>query len=139
MNRHLWIGVTVLLLLCLLLAILSAGSMVKTVGGGAEGAKALEEGLAVSASGVLAEDPPVRVFAMLPAAEGAGWRWKVEGTLLPGRTPGDPEVARVTERISFRCLAAPIGGKAPAGLLLLLHVPGKADWTREFDGEGRPR
>jgi hypothetical protein len=139
MTRRFWTAAAVLLGLCLAVSILAARNMVTTVGGGAEGARALEEGLRLASEGVFAEDPPLRVFAMLPAVEGGRWRWKVEGTLLPGRSPGDPEVGQVLERFARRSLATPVRGEDADGLLLLLHVPGKADWSREFDRQGRPR
>ena len=109
------------------------------LGGGPGATEGLELRLQATLGVVAAETPPLRVFAMMPEVQGGPWRWKVEATLRPGYKAADPETARVVERAKGFCLSTPVGGKAPGGLLFVLHQPGGPDWTRTYDAEGRPR
>jgi hypothetical protein len=139
MSRRFWIAAMVLLFACMGLALAASWNMASAVKGGAEGARRLQDRLQGSFSAVGKADPPLRVFAMLPAREGEGWRWKVEATLQEGRTPADPMTVRALERMVFHGLSERIRGKPPAGILLVLHVPGAPDWTRTYDDQGRAR
>ncbi len=139
MSRRLWIATLLALGACLAVALFATWTTVTSVGAGAEAGRDLEDRLRVVFESVAAEDPPLRVFAMMPPAEGEAWRWKVEATLRPGAAPADPPTARAVDRAVFLGLMAPLRGRPPGGMLLVLHVPGGPDWTRTIDGQGRPR
>lgn len=120
-------------------ALVAVQGLSTRVGGGSEGARDLEVRLRGACGAVAVEEPPLRVFAMMPEVEGGSWRWKVEATLRPGRSPADAETGRAMDRVLSRCLMTSVGGKPPGGILLILHQPGRPDWTRTYDGQGRPR
>ena len=139
MSKRLWIATLLALGACLAAAFFATWTTATSVGAGSEAGRALEDRLRVVFEAVAAEDPPLRVFAMMPPAEGERWRWKVEATLRPGASPADPPTARAVDRAGFLGLMTPLRGKEPGGVLLVLHVPGRPDWTRTFDGQGTSR
>jgi hypothetical protein len=137
MSRRAWAAFAAVLGILLVFALVASQMTLTTVTTGARGAQQLQERLRTACGAVAAEDPPLRVYGVPPAAEGAGWRWKVEATLRPGKRPGDAEVDRALERVVAACLSTDAGGKSPAGLLVRLRVPGGPEWAADYDGQGR--
>ena len=138
MRGKFWLVLVALVAIVGVFAFIAVQGMSSRVGGGAEGGRGLEVRLRVACGAVVLEVPALRVFAMMPEIEGGPWRWKVEATMRPGRSPVDPETGRALERVLALCLTTPLGRKPPGGLLLVLHQEGKPDWTRTYDGQGRP-
>jgi hypothetical protein len=139
MKGKFWLALMALVAVAGVFAFIAVQGMTTRVGGGADGARGLETRLRVACGAVAAEEPPLRVFAMMPESEGGAWRWKVEATLRPGCSPADPATGRAMDRVLALCLTSAVGGKPPGGVLLVLHQPGRADWTRTSDGSGRVR
>lgn len=133
--------VLILLVVCgaAIAALIAVQGVSRKVEGSSDGAKALEARLKAALGTLVAEEPPLRVFAMMPEKEGGFWRWKVEATVRPGRSPEDAEGARALDRAGNLCLRTGVGMRPCGGALLVLHQAGKADWTRTVGGEGRAK
>ncbi len=138
MNRNVWLAITALLLIVLFAAIVGVQMTISSVGGGPEATRSLQESLQAACGSVVQEAPALRVLSVPPSEASDRWRWKVEATLRPGKAPGAPDVDRAVDRTVGLCLNSSMQGKAPGGVLLVLHSAGGPDWSRTYDGEGRP-
>jgi hypothetical protein len=138
MSRKLWLLVMLMLGAVALLAVVLSQVSLSSLSGGARAAQVLQDRLRVTCRDVVLEVPPLRVFAIPPQKEGAGWRWKVAGTLRPGKACGSPEVESAVERVVARALTLSIQENPPAGIVVLLHRAGSPDMTRSWDSLGRP-
>jgi hypothetical protein len=138
MNRNIWLAITAVLLILLFAALVGTQMTVTTVGGGVEGTRTLQARLQAACGAVVMGTPELRVLSVPPSEESPRWRWKIEATLRPGKAPGSPDVDRAVERIVSASLTSYMQGKPPGGVLLVLHSAGGPDWTRTYDGEGRP-
>ena len=134
MRRSLWA-----ILLMGVAAVVALGwasqSMMRT-STGTEEALFLQESLGAAYGGIFAPEPPLRVMRIPSSEAWPGWRWRVEATVAAGSR--DPRhLDRTLDRMVQRALATPVMGKAPVGVMVVLHGAGAGDRTLHFDATGR--
>jgi hypothetical protein len=136
MRRGLWIlaaiGVAGIVILVILTHTTLSGVS------GIEEAVALQETLRSSYDHLVEPTPPLMVYRVPGSPEWPGFRWKIEATLRSNWRPGSPEVNSATARMVARAVGTQVQGKGPAGVMVLLHAPGRPDLTALFDREGLP-
>ena len=134
MRRSLWVMLFMGMAGVLVLGWASQ-SMMRTTSG-VEESLLLQDTLRSSWPGVFAREPALRVMRIPASGEWSGWRWRVEATLVPGGGRGGV-LERTLDRLVRRTLAVQVMGRDPAGVMVVLHVPGGADRILHHDARGR--